>query len=315
VDGVQFGEAFAASAWRSAGQSDTFVLRGDWGPGEHTVEVEFLNDAWGGTESTDRNLHLESATYNGQALEGAAAALMSAGAASFAFAEEAPPELVVGEGPDTLVLKVSQDAYQGDAQYTVSVDGAQVGGVFTAASLKSSGESDTLTIKGDWGPGEHRVEVAFLNDKWDGTAATDRNLYVEGATYNGAAVDGAAKALMSAGAKAFAFAEAETAPEPVVEAGTDGADLFDATAAGGVFTGGGGRDLYVLEAGDGHVTVTDFASRTDKLVFVGLDKEDVASAAATRDGAAGLLLTYGGGDGTVFLAGVSAMAARDMVFA
>ena len=32
----------------------------------------------------------------------------------------------------------------------------------------------------------------FLNDAYRGTAATDRNLYVEGATYNGAAVAGAA---------------------------------------------------------------------------------------------------------------------------
>src|SRR5206468_351785 len=38
----------------------------------------------------------------------------------------------VGTGPDKLVLNISQDAYQGDAQYTVSVDGKQVGGTLTA---------------------------------------------------------------------------------------------------------------------------------------------------------------------------------------
>ena len=55
----------------------------------------------------------------------------------------------------------------------------------------------------------------------------------------------------------------------------------DAGAAGGVFTGKGGRDLFVFEEGDGQVTITDFASKTDKLVFVGLDKADVTTEAAT----------------------------------
>ena len=117
---------------------------------------------------------------------------------------------------------------------------------------------------------------------------------------------------MSAGAKGFSFTEA--AP-PVVRAGTAAADLFDATEAGGVFTGGGGRDLFVLEAGDGHVTVTDFASRTDKLVFVDLDRADVAAAQATQAGVAGLLVTYGAEGDTVFLQGVTALAPRDMAFA
>ena len=121
---------------------------------------------------------------------------------------------------------------------------------------------------------------------------------------------GATAALTSAGAKGFAFTEALP---PEVKTGTSGADLFDATEAGGVFTGGGGRDLFLLEEGDGHVTVTDFASRTDKLVFMDLDAADVSSAAATQGGVAGLLVSYGD-TGTVFLAGVTSLAARDMAF-
>ncbi len=95
-----------------------------------------------------------------------------------------------GSGSDTLVLKVTQDAYQGDAQYAVYVDGKQVGGTFTAKALHNSGQSDTLEIKGDWDAGNHTVDVRLLNDLWDGTPETDRNVYVEGATYNGAAVSG-----------------------------------------------------------------------------------------------------------------------------
>ena len=317
VDGVQVGGTFTASASHAAGQSDTLTLKGNWAAGAHQVSVEFLNDAYGGSAATDRNLHVDAATYNGQAVAGAAASLMSAGAKGFSFTEAAAPtapdpvSITAGSGPDALVLKISQDAYQGSAQYTVSVDGVQVGGAFTASAWHSAGQSDTLTLKGDWAAGAHQVEVRFLNDAWGGSASTDRNLHVDGATYNGAAVTGAAATFKTAGAKGFAFAEA--AP-PVVQAGTAAADLFDATGAGGVFTGGGGRDLFVFEAGDGPVTVTDFASRTDKLVFIDLEPEDVGTAAADQDGTAGLLVSYGDA-GAVFLAGVTGLAAKDMVFA
>src|ERR687893_1225772 len=126
-----------------------------------------------------------------------------------------------GTGPDALVLKISQDAYQGPAQYTVSVDGAQVGETFTASASRAAGQSDTLTLKGDWGAGEHTVEVTFLNDRWDGTAATDRNLYVDAVTYNGQAVAGAAQAVESDRAPgAFSFTGAAAPAEPQRPAGT-----------------------------------------------------------------------------------------------
>jgi hypothetical protein len=304
---------------------------GRLGPGGHAVEVRFLNDAWDGTAATDRNLHVDAATYNGQALDGAAQAILSdfrpgrlrlrrgRGAAGRPEPPVLPPPgLVAGVGPDALVLKISQDAYQGSAEYTVSVDGTQVGGTFTASSSRAARQSDTLTLKGDWGPGEHSVEVRFLNDAWGGTAETDRNLHVDGATYNGQAVGGAAQTVWSDWqAGAFSFTEA-AAPEvparPVVE-GTAGPDLFDVDATGGVYTGAAGRDIYLLEAGDGPATITDFAPGTDKLVFVDFERADVATAQATEGGEAGLLVSYGGEDGgTVFLQGVSALAGRDLAF-
>jgi hypothetical protein len=55
-----------------------------------------------------------------------------------------PVVLTAGTGIDALVLKISQDAYQGSAQYTVSVDGVQVGGTFTASASHAAGQSDTL---------------------------------------------------------------------------------------------------------------------------------------------------------------------------
>jgi Ca2+-binding RTX toxin-like protein len=150
-----------------------------------------------------------------------------------------PVALVAGSGPDSLVLKISQDAYQGSAQYTVSVDGKQIGGTFIASAWHSAGQSDTLTLKGDWAAGAHKVEVKFLNDAYGGTAATDRNLYVDGATYNGAAVSGAAKALLSAGPASFSFTD--NAAGNLTLQGTAGADSL---------TGGAGADRLLGLAGN-----------------------------------------------------------------
>jgi hypothetical protein len=61
-----------------------------------------------------------------------------------------PVELTAGTWPDTLVLKISQDEWQGSARYTVKVDGVQqIGGTLTASATRASGQSDTLTLKGD----------------------------------------------------------------------------------------------------------------------------------------------------------------------
>jgi predicted xylan-binding protein with Ca-dependent carbohydrate-binding module len=238
------------------------------------------------------------------------------GAPSGGSGNTAPATLSAGTGPDSLVLKISQDAYQGSAQYTVSVDGKQIGGTFTASASHAATQSDTLTLKGDWAAGAHKVSVNFLNDAWGGSAATDRNLYLDSATYNGQAVAGAAKAILgSAAPGAFAFTEA-AAPAPVVtKVGTAGNDLFDATAADSVFTGKGGRDLFVFDAGDGDATITDFATGTDKLLFIGYERADVAVAKAPQGGVSGLLLTYGDDHATILLAGVSALGAKDMMFA
>ncbi|WP_343897297.1 carbohydrate-binding domain-containing protein [Craurococcus roseus] len=221
VDGVQIGGTFTASALRSSGQSDTLTLKGNWAAGSHKVSVKFLNDAWGGTAATDRNLYLDGATYNGQVVPNATASLWSAGAAVFSYTEAAPAtpvpvSLSAGSGSDILVLKVSQDAFQGSAQYTVKVDGVQIGGIFTASALHSSGQSDTLTLKGNWAAGTHAVTVTFTND-YAVSGQGDRNLFVEGATYNGTSVSGAAAEFWTGGSKNFAITDTATTQPPSPE--------------------------------------------------------------------------------------------------
>ena len=68
------------------------------------------------------------------------------------------------------------------------MDGHQIGGTQVAHALHADGKSAQLLVRGDWTTGDHAVTVNYLNDAYAGTAATDRNLYVDGASYDGAPV-------------------------------------------------------------------------------------------------------------------------------
>ena len=83
---------------------------------------------------------------------------------------------------DTLVVSVSEDAYLGDALFTVSVDKKKIGGNLTATALRAKGASQDFTLTGAWGPGPHVVTVRFLVDAYGGSAGKDRNLYVNSVT-------------------------------------------------------------------------------------------------------------------------------------
>ena len=128
----------------------------------------------------------------------------------------------IGAGSDTLTLGITEDAYQGDAQFTIGVDDQQVGGVLTATSPHSSTSSDTVNVLGNWAPGPHTVTVNFLNDAYDGTSDTDRNFYVDGATYNGVFVPRAAQTLYSSGPVSFGVTDTTSVSGSslVVPAGT-----------------------------------------------------------------------------------------------
>jgi hypothetical protein len=99
----------------------------------------------------------------------------------------ASPIVSLGGGQDRVVLWLAEDAWQGDAQFTVSVDGQAMGGTMTVIASRAAGQHQVLELRGDWGAGQHSVAVTYLNDANDGTAATDRNLYVTNLTYDGIA--------------------------------------------------------------------------------------------------------------------------------
>lgn len=119
-----------------------------------------------------------------------------------------PAAITIGEGPDKLVLQISQDAYRGNAQYTVSVDGHQIGGNLRAQAahtVGSSAQDDQVTVQGSFGAGPHTVTVYFLNDDYGGSANLDLNLYVDGVSYNGTAVANSSMTFKSNGPQSVAI--------------------------------------------------------------------------------------------------------------
>ncbi len=200
------------TALKNAGQSETFTFKGTFGSGAHDLAVSFLNDAYDGTPATDRNLYVNGASYNGFSPRPEAATLYSAGTTRFTIPPAGDPEATpttinggtFGSGPDTLVLTLAEDAYHGDAQASIAIDGKTLNAQpITVIALKSAGRSETFTFKGIFGSGAHDLAVSFLNDAFDGTPITDRNLYVNGASYNGISSRPTTAALYSAGTTRF----------------------------------------------------------------------------------------------------------------
>ncbi len=212
VDGKPVGPAQSVTALHSQGQSESFTLKGDFGTGPHQFGVNYVNDLWGGTPATDRNLYVDSAAFNGDQVLNGVALLKNgtvpfgtapgsqsvpqpgtAGGAGTTIANPAPSPIAapptVGSGPDTIVLNVSEDAYKGDAQFVLMVDGKPVGPAQRVTALHKQGQTEAFTVKGDFGTGPHQFGVSYVNDLWEGTDATDRNLWIDSATFNGGRVE------------------------------------------------------------------------------------------------------------------------------
>ncbi len=218
VDGVQIGGTRTASASHSAGATQPILVATTLSAGPHTVTVNFLNDAYGGTTSTDRNLYVDTALLDGQTIPGSTIVLAGQGPRSFSLtapgATTPTPTPVPTPAPTPtptptttpttgLVLNISEDAWQGDARYTVQVDGVQIGSILTASASHAAGQTQAVAVNTTLTPGAHTVGVTFLNDAYGGSAATDRNLYVDNATLNGQTISGSTLALLGQGLASF----------------------------------------------------------------------------------------------------------------
>ncbi len=205
-------QPITVTALHGAAQIEDFTFKGDFGSGAHDLAMSFLNDAYGGTPATDRNLYLGGASYDGIAPRPASAVFDSAGTQHFTIPSAGDPESVpttidggtFGSGPDTLVLTLSEDAFQGNAQARIAIDGhALTAQPITVTALRTAGQSETFTFDGNFGLGAHDLAVSFLNDAYGGTPTADRNLYLNGASYDGIAPRPATAVFDSAGTQHF----------------------------------------------------------------------------------------------------------------
>jgi len=187
VNGTQIGGIQTATASHAAGQTQIFNILGHFG-GSNTASVNFLNDAYGGP-GADRNLFVASAMIDGVAVPGGSLRMLNGGAQSFSFNGPAVATT------NTLDLHMSEDAWQGDAQYVVTIDGATIGGVRTATASHAAGATQDVAIAGNWGSGPHSIGVTFINDAYGSTSGADRNLFVDQITYDGRTASGAPAAL------------------------------------------------------------------------------------------------------------------------
>ena len=252
VDGKAVGGVQTITASHALGQDQTLNVDGSWGAGTHSVTVDFLNDAYGGSGSTDRNAYVDSTSYDGVAAAHGTASLLNGGPVNLTVGTAIPavptiPAVTVGSGADTLDLKVSEDAYLGNAQFTVTVDGKQVGGTLTSVAIHGGGQTQDFYVDGNFGSGPHRVGVDFLNDAWGGSASTDRNLYVTGASFDGKAQSGVSLSLQKPGTQFFTTAAAGASSASVASATT-----YNEGSGGGTVTAAGND---IVQMGSGAVTV------------------------------------------------------------
>jgi beta-glucanase (GH16 family) len=320
VDGKQLGGAQSVTASHGAGQTQDFTFKGDFGAGTHQVAVKFLNDGWGGTAGTDRNLYVDGAEFNGQHVATSASLMYNGATDSFAVTGSASGSssnssssgtssgtqtstgsqgstsgststassgTTSGSGADTLTLHLAEDAYQGDAQFTVKVDGKQLGAAQSVTASHGAGQTQDFTFHGDFGAGTHQVAVSFVNDAWGGTAQTDRNLYVAGAEFNGQHIATAAT-LMSTGAT-DSFSVSGTA--------SSGSTSAPAQTAGQT---GSSTSTTVPADGSSTVTGAAHATPTEARGYVVPDASGTAHGTAGAEDiyatAGGQTLIGGGGD-------------------
>ena len=214
VDGTQIGGVQTTTANSVTGQSQLFDVEGNFGSGNHVVTVDYLNAA-------NSLLDVSSATIDGNAIAGGNLVVANSGSEFFGFSEGAggTPE-VVGSGSDTLTLLMSERAALGGAQFTISVDGIQVGGVQTVSASSTAGQAELFDVLGNFGAGTHNVSIDYLN-------ASNSLLNVAGVTIDGANVPGSGITLANTGSAGFNFTEPTIAASATGNgSGPDKLDMF-----------------------------------------------------------------------------------------
>lgn len=171
-DGAAAGTVFVANAGPSGGVavSGTTFVGGVASVGGAAGGVQVLNGSNTGAVVGAAGV------VNGASPWGAKGA--PAAAALLAVAAPAAGPAENGQ----LILRISEAAWHGDAQFGLTVDGAAVAGILTATAAHGV-QSQSFTVAGAYAPGPHTVGVTFLNS----LAGPDggRALFIDGMAFNG----------------------------------------------------------------------------------------------------------------------------------
>ncbi len=259
VDGQQVGSTYTATSSHGAGQTEPFNISADLTPGVHAIGVTFINDLYQGTPQTDRNLYVDAVTLNGLAIANSQATLLSNGTSTVYGTVNASAPVAPTTVPVTIVLNVAEDYYEGDAQFTVSIDGTQLAGPYTATGLNSSGQSNAVTLSTDLTAGAHTIGVTFFNDAYGGSPSLDRNLYVDSVSVNGGTIPNSQATLDKNGAATFDTTVTASSSGSSGSSGSGGSTGSDGSGGSGGSGSSTGLVLNVSEdayQGDAQFIVT-----------------------------------------------------------
>jgi hypothetical protein len=202
VDGTQVGGTYTASARESAGDSNVFTLTGSWGAGPQDVQIQFLNDAYGGSSATDRNLYVNSMTYDGITNVGPAA-FWTSGTQDFTVGGSVS---TVDAPPDVLTVQLSKASQSDNAQFVLLIDGNPVSAALGISDLRSSGQWQAFSFAGTLGAGNHTIGVEFADGSGHGAG---HKVYVDGISLNGAQIGSGVTTLSPNGVASFVVAASQ----------------------------------------------------------------------------------------------------------
>ena len=87
VDGKQVGPAQSVTASFQASQANAFSFGGTFGPGTHSLSIEFVSDTSTGPNAATRHLHVDAVDFDGRHYAAATASLLKDGVATFTIGE------------------------------------------------------------------------------------------------------------------------------------------------------------------------------------------------------------------------------------
>ena len=206
---------------------------------------------------------MDSAALNSTTLPGSSLVLSNDGTESLSFAGPpltAPGTPTVGSGPDALTLDLSHRAEPAGAQFTVSVDGSQIGVTQTATADYTAGQVQALDVLGNFAPGvSHTATITYLN-------ANNSLLILDQAAINGSTIAGGSAVFSNNGSLGFSFA----APTPITLGAASGSVALPDTLALSVSALGSAAAFAVSVDGsqvDGVQTVSALQGNGAREVF------------------------------------------------